>query len=230
MNILIVDDDELARLSLSNILGAVEGVTGVAEAEDGEQAWELLAGGLRPLVCCCDVRMPRLDGLGLLRRARGHALWRDLPFLLVSSASDRATVQDAIAIGVAGYILKPYMAVQTRATVARLLREQQAARAEAALATRRRLGVDRAGMAQLLGRLREDAVGVAAQLDAEGNAPAADLERLQRASEVLGLWRAAALLGQARAGGASAAPVLGELACLVDDRLAELAHGAPLAA
>jgi two-component system chemotaxis response regulator CheY len=219
MNILIVDDDELARLSLSNILGSVDGVTGIAEAEDGEQAWELLAGGLRPLVCCCDVRMPRLDGLGLLRRARADALLRDLPFLLVSSASDRATVQDAITIGVSGYILKPYLAVQTRATVARLLREQLAARAENTLSTRRRLGLDRAGLRQLLERLRAD---VAEQ----AGGPATDdatLARLRRASEALGLWRGAALLQQAQAGQAGAAPVLAELACLVDEQLAGLA-------
>ena len=227
MNILIVDDDELARLSLSNILGSVDGVTGIAEAEDGEQAWELLAGGLRPLVCCCDVRMPRLDGLGLLRRARADALLRDLPFLLVSSASDRATVQDAITIGVSGYILKPYLAVQTRATVARLLREQLAARAENTLSTRRRLGLDRAGLRQLLERLRADVAEQAAGLSGGGPADAATLARLRRASEALGLWRGASLLQQAQAGQAGAAPVLAELASLVDEQLAGLA---PLAA
>ena len=48
MNLLIVDDDEIARMSLANILAAGARVT---QAADGEQAWELLEAGLRPDAC-----------------------------------------------------------------------------------------------------------------------------------------------------------------------------------
>ena len=85
MRILLVDDDPITRLALGRILRDV--ATELVEAEDGEQAWALLQQGLRPLVCCCDVAMPRLDGIGLLRRAAGDCVLDDLPFGLISSAA-----------------------------------------------------------------------------------------------------------------------------------------------
>jgi two-component system chemotaxis response regulator CheY len=225
MKILIVDDDEIARMSLSNILG---GLGAIVEAEDGEQAWRLLEDGLRPSLCCCDIVMPRLDGLGLLQRTREHPVFKDMPMVLISSASDRQTVQAAIAGGVAGYILKPFLAVQTRTTVERVLREKRAAQAEPLAVTRRRLGIDTEQMLKLLLKLANDL----AQFDreqAQGQpAPAepADvrLQRLHSGSVVLGLWRAAALLKETLAG--SLGPreqqlVVREVARVVDEQLLE---------
>jgi two-component system chemotaxis response regulator CheY len=56
MKILIVDDHEVARMSLSNSLGARGGIV---KAEDGEAAWRLLEDGVRPSLCRCDVVMPK---------------------------------------------------------------------------------------------------------------------------------------------------------------------------
>src|SRR5688572_4297841 len=98
MKLLVADDDGVARLVLARTL---EGLGAeVLQATDGEAAWALLAGGLRPALCCCDVHMPRLDGMGLLRRARRHPVLKDLPFVLVSSAADHGTLDDAVAAGV----------------------------------------------------------------------------------------------------------------------------------
>lgn len=220
MDILIVDDDEIARMSLANILG---GLGPVVQAEDGEAAWELLDKGLRPDVCCCDVMMPRLDGLGLLQRARAHPVLRDLPFVLISSAADRATVETAIAGGIAGYILKPFLAVQTRTTVERVGRERQAADAEPVLATARRLSVDPVQLRRLLEKLRDDATGLAAT-PAEAVAKATDtLGRLRSGALVLGLWRCAGQLERVPLGtAADALAVVREVARVAGRQLAGL--------
>jgi two-component system chemotaxis response regulator CheY len=240
MKILIVDDDEIARMSLSNILG---GLGAIVEAEDGELAWRLLEDGLRPSLCCCDVVMPNLDGLGLLQRTREHPIFRDMPMVLISSASDRQTVQTAIAGGVAGYILKPFLAVQTRATVDRVLREKRAAQAEPVLVTRRRLGVDMEQLHKLLHKLVNDV----AQFDraqaepvpgsatpADGPAAAAAwLQRLHSGAVVLGLWRAATLLKGALDDSSSLRErqlVVREVARLVDEQLREARQQAQAAA
>lgn len=196
MKILIVDDDEVARLTLSRILAPLGAQ--MALAIDGEEAYEQLAAGLRPAVCCSDVAMPRLDGVGLLQRTRTHPVLKDLPFILVSSAADRETVQAAIAAGVAGYMLKPFLAGQARATVDRVLRERRAAVAEHFLVTRRRTGLTLEQLEGVLARLRDDAQGCA-----EGKECATDgnLQRLHSGASVLGLWAAAGHLSDAQAAG-----------------------------
>lgn len=231
MKILIVDDDEIARMSLTNILGGSD--VSIVQAEDGEQAWQLLQDGLRPDVCCCDVMMPRLDGLGLLARTRAHPILKDLPFVLVSSAADRETVQTAIAGGVAGYILKPFLAVQTRGTIDRVVRERRAAIAEHFLVTRRRLAVDLEQLTRLLEKLRADTAQCGQAL---ADAQAAEalraswLQRLHSGTLVLGLTRAAALLKDVMAEGAEAearALVVQEVGRLVDDQLRDVKQLAP---
>src|SRR5512141_2090279 len=65
--ILVVDDEQNARVALRTILSE-EGYE-IAEAADGEEALTLLA-GFAPAAILADVRMPRMDGLTLLKRAR----------------------------------------------------------------------------------------------------------------------------------------------------------------
>ncbi len=227
MSILIVDDDEITRLSLAHILETVAPTT---QAVDGEQAWEMLLQGPAPDLCCCDIRMPRLDGLELMARARAHPLFEDLPFVLISSASDRRTVQSAIAGGAAGYILKPFLAVQTRTSVRGVLRERRTAEAESVAATRRRLNASPEALCQLLNVLRSDALACSEALRA-GDEPAGQADRLQRlrsGSVVLGLRRCTTLLKRLpRANAAEVAALVGEVVRLVERQLNELEHAFP---
>lgn len=197
MKILIVDDDEVARISLSGLLRPLGAE--LVLAGDGEEAWALIEGGLRPSLCCSDVLMPGMDGLALLERMRAHPVLRDLPFILISAAADRATVQKAVAAGVAGYVLKPFLAVQTRCTVDRVLREHQATLSEHFLVTRRRLDLDLDALEKVLLRLRDDVQTCAAALQAasDHDVGAAPLQRLHSAAVLLGLYRGAELLREA---------------------------------
>lgn len=233
MKLLIVDDDEIARISLSNILQS-SGLE-IVQACDGEAAWELLDGGLRPILCCSDILMPRLDGLRLMRRARQHPVLADLPFVLISTAADRATVQDAIAGGVAGYIIKPFLAVQTRTTVERVIRERRASQAEDVEATRKRLNTSGEELGRMLNVFASDATQLAGEVEHGG----ADtrrrdhVQRLRGASLLLGLWRAASFLergARADAGAADPCLALREAAILARDQIEELGAQVPVEA
>jgi len=220
MKLLVVDDDDVARQVLAHTLEGL-GVE-VVQATDGEQAWELLAGGLRPALCCCDVVMPRLDGLGLLRRARRHPVLKDLPFVLVSAAADHGTLDDAVAAGVTGYILKPFLAVQSRAVVEAALRQARSARSEHFLVTRRRLGIGLDVLEQRLNAL------LAAATTCVGPGQSCDLRSLLAASQELGLWRCAALLQDALAAKPDAVQLLlHEVVRLVEEQLADLGQLVP---
>ena len=117
MKALVVDDDIVSRMALMDLLSAY-GVLELVEADDGAAAWALLEQGLRPEICFCDVRMPRMSGIDLLQRMKADATLATVPFVLVSAASDRDTVLQAVTLGAVGYILKPLHAVEARAVVA----------------------------------------------------------------------------------------------------------------
>lgn len=115
MKALIIDDDAATRLVLMNLLLRFF-PRNVLQAGDGEAGWRI-AERERPAVIFCDMYMPKLDGLGFLRRLRADPDLKDTPFVAITSAQHPEVVQQLIQLGVADYILKP---IPMAATVARL--------------------------------------------------------------------------------------------------------------
>ena len=111
---LVVDDHVVSRMVLMHLIDGC-GKFEIVEAEDGADAWQQLEGGLRPGIVFCDLRMPRLSGIELLQRVRGQGDLAEVPFVLVSSATDKETVQQATLAGATGYIVKPFQSEQVRA-------------------------------------------------------------------------------------------------------------------
>ena len=120
MKVLVVDDDVVSRMVLMHLIDSC-GKFDIVEAEDGADAWRQLQDGLRPAICFCDLRMPNMSGMELLRHVKGHAGLAGMPFVLVTSASDKDTLQEATQAGAAGYIVKPFQAEQVRVHLAGFL-------------------------------------------------------------------------------------------------------------
>ncbi len=80
-------------------------------ARDGEEAlawlprWE--AGEALPLVILLDLKLPRVDGLEVLRRLREHPVSQGLPVVVLTSSSDDRDVQMAYRLHANSYIVKP---------------------------------------------------------------------------------------------------------------------------
>ena len=80
-------------------------------ARDGQEAldwiprWE--AGETLPLVILLDLKLPRVDGLEVLRLLREHPVSRDLPVVVLTSSSDERDVQAAYRHHANSYIIKP---------------------------------------------------------------------------------------------------------------------------
>lgn len=113
MRVLVIDDDPISRMVLVGVLGDIPHIE-VHEADSGETAWEWLSGGLQPLLCCCDVHMGEMSGIDLFRRMRSDPRFAKIPMLMVTSASDRETVTDALKLGAAGFVIKPFQAADVR--------------------------------------------------------------------------------------------------------------------
>ncbi|MBL0919722.1 MAG: response regulator [Hydrogenophaga sp.] len=196
MKALLVDDDEISRLPLAALLNRLPGITEVVEVEDGEQAWTLLQEGLRPALCCCDLFMPRLDGIGLLQRTREDPLLAGIPFLMMSSAADRESVTRAVSAGASGFIVKPYAPNAVLPTIERVRRDGRSRQVEPAARVRQRLGVTQDQLVQMTRRWHADATTLLDGIDAlesEGQR-LSSLRRLHSAGVTLGQWRCAELL------------------------------------
>jgi two-component system chemotaxis response regulator CheY len=171
----------------------------ILEAEDGEDAWRQLDGGLRPAITFCDLRMPRLSGMELLGRVKSDPRMAAMPFVLVSAANDGETVQEASGLGADGYIVKPFEAEQVRSHLSGLA-QPGAAGDEDPATTTRRLGIDAQRLVLYLGGLHEQLVAADADIEqllacADLGVARARLARLREGCRMLGLVGAAADLG-----------------------------------
>jgi two-component system chemotaxis response regulator CheY len=214
MKVLIVDDDVVSRMMLMHMIDGV-GSYDVLEAEDGEEAWRQLDGGARPAMLFCDLRMPRLSGMELLARVKADERFAGLPFVLVSAASDGATMEQAIGLGADGYIVKPFDSGKVSGFLASL-GNAGSTPDESVDATMRRLGIDATRLLLYLGGLHRQLAGAGADLDqllAAGqlDAARAQLARLAEGCRTLGLLDAAAALEAQAAQPLAAAPAAREL-------------------
>jgi two-component system response regulator FlrC len=98
-----VEDDESLREAISFTLGVHE--ISHCLAANGIEALALL-NTETPAIIVSDVRMPELDGIGLLRAVRRQM--PDVPFVLMTAYADVAAAVDAIKCGAREFLLKPF--------------------------------------------------------------------------------------------------------------------------
>lgn len=196
MKVLVVDDDVVSRMVLMHLIDSC-GVHDIVEADDGADAWQQLESGLRPALCFCDLRMPRLSGMELLQKVRADSALDAMPLVLVSSANDQETVRVAVQAGAAGYIVKPFQQEQVRQHLDACCHPDTALAAEAPSLTLQRLGVDAERLLAYLAGFRQQAGAASGHIEAllrDGEPALArqQVERLHLGCTTLGLHGAAA--------------------------------------
>jgi len=100
--ILVVDDELNARAALCTILSE-EGYA-ITEAADGEDGLAKLA-ALSPDVVLADVRMPKMDGLALLQKAKEQG--SDATFIMMTAYASVEAAVEAMRLGAENYLVKP---------------------------------------------------------------------------------------------------------------------------
>lgn len=103
--ILIVDDSEINRAMLKEILG--EGYE-YLEAENGLRAIEILRRRTDIALVLLDLIMPEMDGFDVLRVMQCYAWQEEIPVIVISAAEDTRSVERAYDMGVADYIHRPF--------------------------------------------------------------------------------------------------------------------------
>lgn len=119
--LLVVDDERNLRTVVQKEL-ARQGHE-VDAADDGEAAWEMLEERDFDVVLC-DINMPRLDGMGLLRRTRERSQNPPEVIMLTGQATVESAIQ-AMKLGAYDYLTKPYRIGELSALVTAAAEKQQ---------------------------------------------------------------------------------------------------------
>jgi EAL domain-containing protein (putative c-di-GMP-specific phosphodiesterase class I)/DNA-binding response OmpR family regulator len=121
--ILLVDDDEQMRTLLSIALGRA-GLT-TLQAPTAERALQII-GNERVSVVVCDLRMPGMSGLELIRALRRGPTTSTLPILLMTGSGDSETVIEGLEAGADDFLAKPVRLEELVARVRAHLRTHDA--------------------------------------------------------------------------------------------------------
>jgi two-component system chemotaxis response regulator CheY len=111
--ILVIDDMPSIRDLVKNTLKGM-GFKNIQEAGDGEDGLAALlkanSTGYPIQLVISDWNMPKMKGLDLLKQLRATVEFTNLPFVLLTSESERDQVTEAVLAGVSQYIVKPFSA------------------------------------------------------------------------------------------------------------------------
>ena len=101
--LLIIDDDEVVRASLAAYLE--DSGFSVLQASNGQQGLQVFERD-KPDLVICDLRMPQMGGLELIRQVTDLA--PQTPVIVVSGAGVMNDAVEALRLGAADYLIKPW--------------------------------------------------------------------------------------------------------------------------
>ncbi|MEI6454056.1 MAG: response regulator [Actinomycetes bacterium] len=114
--IVVADDEAIIRLDLKELL-IEAGYDVVGEAANGEEALVLI-NEHKPDLAILDVKMPKMDGISVARELQAN---HEIPVLLLTAFSQRDLIEEARAVGVAAYLVKPFRRAELLPAVERVL-------------------------------------------------------------------------------------------------------------
>ena len=80
-------------------------------ARDGEEALEFVkkweSGELLPIVILLDLKLPKINGIEVLRHIKSHPKYKTIPVVILTTSSEDTDVKTAYELGANSYIVKP---------------------------------------------------------------------------------------------------------------------------
>jgi two-component system, response regulator len=118
--ILLVEDSAADAEMTMDALREAKLANPIVHVEDGVEALDFLfrrgahanRSSLAPAVVLLDIKMPRLDGIEVLREIRGSEEFRHTPVVILSSSREETDLARSWDLGVNAYVVKPVNASQ----------------------------------------------------------------------------------------------------------------------
>jgi len=118
-NILLVEDSKAIR-SMIRVSLEESGGFYVVEAGNGFEALKTLPTRRFDLIIT-DINMPDINGLELIGFVKSNPAYRDIPLVIVSTEKTEEDVKRGLALGAAGYVVKPFTKNDLMAAVGKVL-------------------------------------------------------------------------------------------------------------
>ena len=113
-DVLVVDDSAAIRKILTRVLRQTGmAIQTIHEAGDGQEALAVMALHRIDLVLS-DINMPKMDGLQLLASLKASPQWQEIPVVMITTEGGETKVAEAVRLGAAGYVRKPFTADQIK--------------------------------------------------------------------------------------------------------------------
>jgi len=103
IKVALVDDQQLVRQGIAGLLSLSEDIDIIWQAENGEHAQELIK-DQQPQVMLLDIRMPKMNGIELVKYLRDQG--NTLPILMLTTFDDSELFMQSLQAGANGFLLK----------------------------------------------------------------------------------------------------------------------------
>jgi two-component system response regulator len=108
LDILLVEDNPNDAELTQRALRKTEIGARLLIARDGAEAIErVLTEGLRPRVIFLDLKLPKIDGMEVLRRIRADERTKKIPVVVLTSSQEERDITESYKLGVNSYVVKP---------------------------------------------------------------------------------------------------------------------------
>lgn len=110
VEILLVEDNESDAELITRVLRKHHLANNIVLLKDGVEALEFLSGEntkKAPQVVLLDIKLPKLDGIEVLRRMKSDNRTKDIPVVILTSSNQDRDIQAAYELGVNSYVTKP---------------------------------------------------------------------------------------------------------------------------
>lgn len=114
LTILLVEDNPVDLELTLRALRKHKVSNPIAVARDGEEALDYVhrrgrfaAGATVPGLILLDIRLPKMDGIGVLREVKAHPVYRTVPVVMLTTSQEEADIRTSYELGANSYIAKP---------------------------------------------------------------------------------------------------------------------------
>ena len=120
---MVIDDSETVRIKITQIIK--DKGHEVIEAENGQIALDIITKALDIDFCICDINMPEMDGLEMVRLVHLDDVLKDIPILMLTTEASKASKEIGKDAGVVAWITKPFKSEKVLSAVERVLKRKK---------------------------------------------------------------------------------------------------------